>query len=121
MTAADLDALDVGRDQGAGDAEIVFLTEQVVRVAQLEGQPQHGGNRCQGDVALVPGQAHAEHLFPFPFSLADDAEVRDGARIRTRFRAGQGEAGDLLADGEAGQVMVFLLLGAIVLQQLTRP
>ncbi|MNF63096.1 hypothetical protein D3C84_447890 [compost metagenome] len=121
VTAAYLDALDVGGDQGTGDAKLLFLTQQVIRVAQLEGQPQHSRDRGQGDVALVPGQAHAEHLFPFPFALADDAEVGNGAGIRTRFRAGQGEAGDLLADCQTGQVVVFLLVSAVVLQQFARP
>ncbi|MNJ26615.1 hypothetical protein D3C77_211040 [compost metagenome] len=120
VTAAYLDALDVGGDQGTGDAKLLFLTQQVIRVAQLEGQPQHSRDRGQGDVALVPGQAHAEHLFPFPFTFADNAKVGNGARIRARFRAGQGEAGDLLADGQARQVVVFLLFGAVVLQQLAR-
>ncbi len=120
VTTTDLDPVDVGGDEGAGDAEILFVTQQVIRVAQLEGQPQDGGDGGKRDIALVPGEAHAEHLFPFPLPFANDAEVGDGARIRSRFRAGQGETGDLLADGQAGQIVVFLLLGAVVLQQLTR-
>ena len=80
----------MGRNEGAGDAELFFLTQQVVRVTQLEGEAEYGGDGSQGNVALVPGQAHAEHLFPFPLAFADDAEVGNRARIRTRFRAGQG-------------------------------
>ena len=33
--------------------------EQVVRVVQLERQPQQGGHRAQGDVALLPVEADA--------------------------------------------------------------
>ena len=90
------------------------------RVTQFEGQTQHGGDGGQGDVALVPGEAHTEHLFAFPLALADDAEIGDGTGVRTRFRAGQGEAGDLFADCQTGQVVVFLGLSAIVLQQFAR-
>ena len=110
----------MGRNEGAGDAELFFVTQQVIRVAQFEGQTQHGRDGGQGDVALVPGEAHAEHLFSFPFTLGDDAEVGDGAGVRTRFRTGEGEAGDLLADRQTGQVVILLLVGAIVLQQLAR-
>ena len=121
VAATDVDSLDVGRNEGAGDAELFFLTQQVVRVTQLEGEAEYGGDGSQGNVALVPGQAHAEHLFPFPLAFADDAEVGNRARIRTRFRAGQGETGDLLADSQTGQVVILLLVSTVVLQQLTRP
>ncbi len=120
VTAAYLDALDVGGDQGTGDAKLLFLTQQVIRVAQLEGQAQHSRDRGQGDVTLVPGQAHAEHLFPFPFALADDAEVGNGAASEPAsglVRAKQGSP-CRLPDG-AG--VVLLLVSAVVLQQLARP
>ncbi len=120
VATADADPLDVSGNEGAGDAELFLVTQQVLGVTQFEGETQDGGDRGKGDVALVPGEAHAEHLFTFPLALADDTEIGDGAGVRTRLRAGQGEAGDLFADRQAGQVVILLLVGTIVLQQFAR-
>ncbi|MND88793.1 hypothetical protein D3C80_808260 [compost metagenome] len=91
----------------------------MIRVIQFERQAQHGRNRCQRDIAFVPGQAHAQHLFALPLTHADGADVRNGPGIGTGFRAGQGETRDLVAARQAWQVMVFLFVSTVMLQQFT--
>ena len=120
VAIADAHARVTGRDQRTGDADLFLVTQQFFRVIELERQPQHGGTRRQGDVALVPVQANAQHLFTLVHPLADDPLVRDGARIGARFRPGQGEAGYLLAVGQPRQPEIFLGLGAVMHQQLAR-
>ena len=87
---------------------------------QFERRAQYGGDRRQRDVALVPGQAHAQHLLALPVAHAHGADVRNGTGIGARFRAGQREARDLVAARRARQVVVFLFFGAVVLQQFAR-
>ncbi|MCY1414230.1 hypothetical protein D9M71_296730 [compost metagenome] len=86
----------------------------------LEGQAEQGGDRAEGDVALFPGQAQAEHFLAFPLALADHADVGHAAGVRAGQRAGQGEAGDFLALRQARQVVLALLVGAVVQQQFGR-
>jgi hypothetical protein len=62
MATADLDAGGVGGDQRQADAQVFFLTQQVVRVMGLERQAQQGGDRAEGDVALFPVQAQAKYF-----------------------------------------------------------
>lgn len=120
VAAADLDPGGVGGDQRQGDAQVLLVAQQMVRVVALEGQAEEGGHRAEGDVALFPGQAQAEHLATFPFALADDADVGHAAGIGARVGAGEGEAGDVVALGQARQVALALLVGAVVEQQLGR-
>ena len=51
---ADFDPGQRGVDQSAGDADVFALSQQVVGIEQPEGQTDQGGDRRQGDVALVP-------------------------------------------------------------------
>ena len=69
------------RDECAGDPERGFFTEQFVRVIQFKGETQYCGDRCQGDIAFIPVQAHAEHLFTLPFAGADNPGIRNGTGI----------------------------------------
>ncbi|MNE25829.1 hypothetical protein D3C80_1191710 [compost metagenome] len=118
VTVADLYPWGVGWDQRTGDAGGFVIAQQAAWVMQLEGQPQHGGNRCQSDIALVPGQAHAQHLFALPFAHAHGAYVRDGPGVGTCFWAGQCEARNFITARQAWQVVIFLFFSAVMLQQL---
>ncbi len=99
-----------GRDEGERDADVVLAAEELVRVEELEGEAQEGRHRGEGDVALLPGEADAEDFPALVQALADDAEVRDRGRVGARLGVGEREARDLLAPGEARQVVVLLRL-----------
>ncbi len=120
MATADLNAGRVGGDQCQADAELFFIAQQVVRVVGLEGHAEQRRHWAEGDVALLPVQAQAEHFLALPLAAADHAAVVHGARIAPGVGAGEGEAGDVGAVGQAWQVVVALLLGAVVHQQLGR-
>ena len=120
MPAPGVYAGGVGGHQRAGHAEIDVVAEQAVRIVHPDGEAEHRGHGRQGDVALVPGQAHAEHGLAVPLAVADDAAVRDGACVRAGVRAGQAEAGNLVAGGQPRQVVILLRLGAVVHEQFGR-
>ena len=120
VATTDLDAGVVVRHQGAGDADILFATQQAVRVIHPESQPEHGAHRRQGDVALVETDAHAQHFLLIPDALAHHAGIRNRRRVRARPRTGQRKRGDLSPTGQAGQIALLLLGRAVVQQQLGR-
>src|SRR5690606_4156325 len=76
VPAAEDDALGVGRDQRAGDAEVLALAEQVLGVAQLEREAQDGRDGGERDVALLPVQAEVERAV---VAAEDHAGGGDGA------------------------------------------
>ena len=115
VASPDVDTLGVGGNQRKGNAKRLFVAEQVVRVIGLEGQAEHGGNRAQGDVALLPSDAQAQHLFAVELPFADNALVGHGAGIRAGIRRSQGKAGDVFATRQARQIVLFLLLGVVIL------
>ncbi len=110
----------VGGNQGEADAQVFFVTQQVVGVIRLEGQAQERGHRAEGDVALFPVQAQAQCFLAFPFTLADDAGVGHRPGVGAGQWPGQGEAGNIVATGQSRQVMVALFVGAVVQQQFRR-
>src|SRR5262245_41949932 len=118
MPAADVDARQARRHQRQGDADLLALAEEAVGIVELEREPDHGRDRAERDVALVPVEADAEDLAALPDAAADDAGIGHGGGIRARLRAGEPEAGNLLALGEARQPVVLLRLGAEVEQEL---
>ena len=120
MTTTNFNAWGRGWDQRAGNAQIFFTAQQFFRVRELKGQTQHGGDWRQGDITLVPGQAHAQHLLALPLAHADHAGIRNRARIGACFRAGQREARDFLTACQTRQVVIFLLFGTVMLQQFAR-
>src|SRR3546814_5808379 len=73
VAAADVHAVGVARHQRDGDADVVGVADQAVRVIQTEGQADDRRHRRQGDVALVEGELDAEHAGAVPLALADDA------------------------------------------------
>ncbi len=117
MALADFHARRAGGNERAGNAQRLGVAQQTIGIGKLKGESQHGRHRRQRNVALVPGQAHAEHLLALPLAHADHAGIGDCARVGARFRAGQREAGDLVAARQARQIVIFLLVGAVMLQQ----
>ena len=120
MATANFDARGAGRDQRTGDAQIFFAAQQTVGIGEFKSQAQYGRDRGEGDITLIPGQAHAQYLLALPFAHADDAAVRDGAGVRARFRTGQRKARNFLTTRQARQIVVFLLFSTVMLQQFAR-
>ncbi len=121
VAAADVDARRVGAHERAGDSDVFLVPEQMVRVLQPESKPEQRRDGAQRDVTLFPGDAHAQHFAAFPRSPAHDAEIWNRRSVGTGMRIRQAEAGNFEALCEARQVMIFLLLGAVVQQQLGGP
>ncbi len=120
VAAAGVHAGMVVRHQRAGDAQVFLAAQQAIGVVQAERQPQQRADRGQRDVALVPGDAHADHFAALPFALADDAAVGNGRGVGTGPRAGQRKGRHLVATRQARQVVVLLFVGAVVQQQFGR-
>ena len=111
-----------GGDQRQRDATRTFFTQQMIRVMQLERQTEQCRHRRQGDVALLPGEAYAQHiLLPVEFAPAHDAVIGDRTRIGTGERPGQREARYFLPLRQTAQIFFFLLGGAVVQQQFCWP
>ncbi len=121
MAASDVDARRVGGNQRQRDAARDFRPQQMIGVVELERETQQGRHRRQRDIALFPGDAHAEHiLVRAVIAVAHGAVIGDRTRIGAGERAGQRETRDLLAAGQAAQVFVLLFLRAVVQQQFGR-
>ena len=118
MPAADLHARQVGRHQRHRDADLVTVPDQVLGIVKLERQTEHGGDRPERNVALVPVELDAEDLAALPAAAANDTAVEHGGGIRARFRTGEPEAGDLLGCRKPRQPVVLLRLGPEQMQQL---
>ena len=107
-----------GGHEHAGDAHVLALAQAVVGVDDLHRETDQGGDRSERDVALLEGQAEEETAVR---GREDDAPRAHGRRVRPRLGLGEGEAGDLLSAGEAGEVVVLLVPGAVGGEQLGRP
>ena len=121
VAAADLDPGVAGRHQRASDAEVLLAAEQALGIVQPEGQAEQRRYRPERDVALVPRDAHAEHFLALVHAAAHDGEIRDRRGVRARLGAGKREARDFQPFGQARQVVILLLFGAVLQQQLGRP
>lgn len=120
VTTADVHAVGVARNQGTGDADVFHVTQQVLGVEHAEGQADHGGDRCQGDPALLEVQADADDFLALMHAATHDAGVRDGGRVTAGTRAGQAETRNLATIGQTRQVVVLLFFAAVLEQQLAR-
>src|SRR3989344_2003449 len=69
VTRADFHAGRVRVNERQRDTELFLFTEQMLRVEQPEGEPEHRGHGPKRDVTLLPVEADAEHIF-FAFKLA---------------------------------------------------
>ncbi len=108
------------RQQQHRDATLERVAQQAIRIAQGKGQTDQRCHRPQRDVALLEAQAYTEHLLALMLAAADHAHIRQRAGIRPGLRAGQGEAGNVLASGQTRQVMILLRLCSVMPQQLGR-
>src|SRR5258708_30461939 len=114
MPAADVDAGQARGHQRERDADLVALAEEVVGIVELEREPDHGRDRAERDVALVPVEADAEHLAALPEAAAHDAGIGHRGGIRARLRTGAPAAGNLPALRHARRALVPLRLCAAV-------
>ena len=110
MAAADFETFRITRQQREGDAEVGVVAEQLVRIVHAEREANQSRDRRQRNVALVEGQAHAEHVGAVPLALADDTVVRNRGGVRAGIRTRQREAGNLAAIGEARKIIILLFL-----------
>ena len=86
MATTDDDTLKVCRDQCYRYAVVILVTDQVVRIVQLEGKAEHRRDRRQCDVALVPVEPNADRLFAIPLAFANDTAVDQRGSIRAGLR-----------------------------------
>ena len=120
MAATNLHPLSLPGNQRAGDAVILGVAQQAIRVKHPEGQAHYRGYRGQGDPAFFKIQANPQHFLAIDFLLAHDAGIRNGRGIGAGPGAGQAETGHFPAVRQPGQVVVFLFLSTVLDQQLTR-
>ena len=121
MPPADRDARGVARHERHRDPIIrLNAAQQLVRVEQTECKADDRRDRRERDVALREIQADAQHFAALVVALADDAGIGDRAGVGADARAGQAEAGNLIAAREAWQQVILLFLGAVVHQQFRR-
>ncbi len=118
---ADRESRRIPRYQGTGDAEIGPVAHEFVGVEQTKGQSDHGGDGCQGDVALRKVEFETDDFRALPAAPANDAGVGNGGGVRAGARAGEGEAGHLVAACQPRQVVILLSFRSIVQQQFRRP
>ncbi|MGY3293863.1 hypothetical protein ACVWW3_000358 [Bradyrhizobium sp. LM2.9] len=118
MAMADFDAGQIGRDQRHADAELFLIADEMIGVMGFEGEAQERRDRPERDVTLVPVEPEADDLAALEIALADDAGVDHRGRIGSGFRAGETEAGNVVAVGKTRQPALLLLLGAEVHQEL---
>ena len=121
VTPANGHAFRVGGHQRQGDAQILFVAQNMVRIVELEGKTENGTDRPQRDIALRPVDAHAKGLLALVPAVTDHAAVGHGGGVRAGIGAGQTEGRDFASVGEARQIMVLLLVGAEQHQQFARP
>ncbi len=120
MAAADFHALGVPGDQRTGDAVVFGIAEEAIRIKHAEGQSDDRRHRRQRDPAFLEIEADTQHFLAVHFLLADDTGIGQRGGIGTRARAGQAEAGNLPAIGQARQVVLLLLFGTVLDEQLAR-
>ena len=108
----------IARDEGAGDADVGLVAQQLVRIEHAEGETDDGRYRRKRDVALVEVEFEADDFAALPHAAANDAGVGDRGGVRARARPRQRETGYFLAARETREVVVLLLLRAVVIQQL---
>ena len=96
-------------------SDVVGIANQAVRIVQPESQTNHGRYRRQGDIALFEIELDAQG-----FACRSTGLCRPRRSRQSRWRsepavvAGQAEAGNLPAVGQAWQIVLFLFLGAVV-------
>ena len=77
MAAADLDAGRVGGNQRQRNADIFLAAQQMIGIVQTECEAQQRRHGRQRDVALVPGELHAERALAFEFAAGRPRPCRE--------------------------------------------
>jgi len=100
------------RTSATGDAEVLLVSEQMVRVVEPESESEQGRNGAQRDVRFsqvtrMPSTSRPSHV-----PLHTMPEIGIAAAIGTGVRVGQAEAGNFETFRQARQV-VALLLGRV--------
>ena len=93
MTPADADAGQIGRHQSERDADVVAASDQVIGIVKLEGKAEHGRDRPECDVALMPIEPDADGPAALERAAADHAGIDHRGGVGAGFRAGQAEQG----------------------------
>ncbi len=102
-------------NQYHGDARLFTLAQQVLRIVQAHGQGNQVGHRRQSDIALAEIQLE----FHFAVIVLEHYPFRfQGGRVGTRSGFGEAEARNEITLGQLGQIVVLLLIGAVVTEQL---
>ena len=118
MAAADLDARMRRRNQCTRDADVLLVADKMVGIVGAKRETEQCRNRPQRDVALFPRDAKTQHALAVMLTDADDAVIGNRRRIGAGVRIGQRKARDLDSLGEPRQIVVLLLVGAVVQQEL---
>ena len=84
VAPADLDAGQVRRDQRGRDAVVVDVADQVLGVIELEREAEHGRDRRERDVALVPVEPDADDLAALVRALRRRRRCRRARSRRSR-------------------------------------
>ena len=121
MATADLYAWRVRWNERGRNSVILRITDEVIRVVQLEREPEDSRYWCQRDVTLVPVEAYSGNGLAFPATFADDTVVDKRCSIRPSLRRSQRKARNFCTRGEAGEVVLLLFVGAIVQEKFSRP
>src|SRR5690606_36485626 len=100
MPTPDLQAGEVGGYQRQRDTDILDVPDQVVGVAEVEGETEQRRHRVQRDVALVPVELYADGLLALEHLVVDHTDIAHARGIGARVRAGERKARDLLPLGE---------------------
>ena len=114
MTTTYFHAFGFAWHQRQADAEVLGIAKQAIRIVQTEGNADNRRAGRQRDVALIEIQADSEDFLAFVFILADEAQIRDGSSIGSCGRSGQAKTGNVLAAGQAGQKVIFLIIGSVM-------
>ena len=121
MPAPDVNARCFRRNERERDTDIAAPPKQVVRIVQAKREAEQRSDRTKRDIALFPSQPDAKNIrLALPCPAANDAEIRNAARVRPGFRTREREARHLDSFGEPRQIIVFLRFSSIVQKQFRR-
>ena len=121
MARADFHAGRVCGNERQCNTEFFLFTEQMLRVEQPEGEPEHRGHGPERDVALLPVEADAEHIFfALKLAAAHHPTVGHGAGVTAGLGAGQRETRDFRAARQTRQIVFLLFIGTVMQQQFRR-
>ena len=81
MPSSDSYPVGICWDKGRGNAVLILIANQALRVIKLESQPEHRGDGRKRDIALVPVQPDADYFFALPGTFADDTTINQRCSV----------------------------------------